>query len=93
MSLKRRGCVLGIALGGIAVTAWFVLCPTTSLASSLSVSARRYVATSGSDTSRDCINFVTPCRPVQHVVDVAQSGNEIRSSQWNISGYNSTASI
>ncbi|RMF30012.1 MAG: hypothetical protein D6759_12780, partial [Chloroflexi bacterium] len=38
----------------------------------------RYVATTGSDTGNDCTNPANPCRTIQHAVDVAEAGDEIR---------------
>ncbi len=38
----------------------------------------RYVAPIGSDPSNTCANSSTPCRTVQHAVDEAQPGDEIR---------------
>jgi hypothetical protein len=38
----------------------------------------RYVATTGSDTDNDCADPGNPCRTVQHAVDVADTGDEIR---------------
>jgi hypothetical protein len=38
----------------------------------------RYVAPSGSDASNICTASITPCQTIQHAVDVAHSGDEIR---------------
>ena len=38
----------------------------------------RYVATTGSDAGNDCTNQGSPCRTVQHAVDVADSGDTIK---------------
>jgi hypothetical protein len=38
----------------------------------------RYVASTGSDLSNDCTNSDTPCETIQHAVDQAQPGDEIR---------------
>jgi hypothetical protein len=38
----------------------------------------RYVGTTGSDASNDCTNPGNPCATLQHAIDVAQTGDEIR---------------
>ena len=38
----------------------------------------RFVATSGNDSNNDCTDSATPCRAIQHAVDVAADGDEIR---------------
>jgi hypothetical protein len=38
----------------------------------------RYVGTTGSDASNDCTNPGNPCATLQHAIDVAQPGDEIR---------------
>jgi hypothetical protein len=40
--------------------------------------ADRYVAVSGSDTSNDCTNSVSPCATIDHAVDGASSGDTIK---------------
>jgi hypothetical protein len=42
------------------------------------VGVARYVSTIGSDTANDCASTATPCRTVQHSVDMANDGDEIR---------------
>ncbi len=41
-------------------------------------SSTRYVAMSGSDSGNNCLNSDAPCATVQHAVDEAQPGHEIR---------------
>jgi len=40
--------------------------------------ADRYVAVSGSDTSNDCTNSVSPCATIDHAVDEAGDGDTIK---------------
>jgi hypothetical protein len=48
-------------------------------ASSLAYAASpRYVASNGSDNSNDCTDSANPCATIQHAVDVAAPGDEIK---------------
>lgn len=38
----------------------------------------RYVSTAGSDPGNDCLSSSTPCRTIQHAVDVACDGNVVQ---------------
>jgi hypothetical protein len=40
----------------------------------------RYVAPVGNDSGNDCSNSGTPCATIQHAVDVADAGDEIRAA-------------
>lgn len=46
----------------------------------------RYVATTGSDTGNDCSSSAAPCATLQHAVDTAVSGDEIRVAGGTYSG-------
>jgi PKD repeat protein len=46
----------------------------------------RYVATSGSDTGNTCLNSASPCATIQHAVDVAVTGNEVRVATGTYTG-------
>ncbi len=45
------------------------------------VSGVRYVTTGGSNTDNNCLQSWTPCRTIQHAVDQALAGDEIRVAQ------------
>ena len=49
----------------------------------------RYVATTGSDATNDCTNPITPCVTIQHAVDQADSGDEVRVAAGTYTGTNS----
>ena len=51
----------------------------------------RYVATSGSDTGNTCLDWNAPCRTIQHAVDQAASGEEIRVAAGTYAGRKSFA--
>ena len=73
---------LALALGGSLLGALLLLVGAThsqvvALARG-ATPAVRYVASSGNDAGNDCANSSAPCATVQHAVDVADSGDEIR---------------
>src|SRR2546427_8724373 len=41
------------------------------------VAADRYVATTGSDLSNNCMSLITPCMTIQHAIDVASPNDTI----------------
>ena len=47
-----------------------------------------YVAATGSDEGNDCTNHANPCASVQHAVDVAKPGDEIRVAAGIFNGVN-----
>jgi hypothetical protein len=53
----------------------------------------RYVALDGSDLSNTCVYSSTPCRTVQHAVDQAHSGDEVRVVTGVYTGVQARASI
>jgi CSLREA domain-containing protein len=53
---------------------------------SLLTSSPRYVSPLGDDTANACTNSSSPCRTVQHAIDVAQDGDEIRVAQGIYTG-------
>ncbi len=64
----------------------FLITPITSVQANPIV---RYVATSGIDTSNDCAATSNPCATIQHAVDVAQPGDEIRVAKGTYTGVSS----
>ncbi|HEY74696.1 MAG TPA: DUF1565 domain-containing protein [Thermoflexia bacterium] len=78
MDGKRR-LALGTA-GGLALLvlgAVFLLLSTPAIAAS----ATRYVATTGEDSSNDCLDSGAPCATIQRAVSQANAGDEIRVAQ------------
>ncbi len=72
-----------MALGGIVGLVAALLAPgmwgsRVSTAHAQGSGTVRYVAITGNDASNDCTNAGNPCRTIQHAVDVAQPGDEIR---------------
>lgn len=53
----------------------------------------RYVAPTGSDPSNTCANSSTPCKTVQHAVDEAQPGDEVRVATGVYTGVQARAGI
>lgn len=51
-----------------------------------SFATRYYVAATGSDGGNPCTNSATPCATVQHAVDVADAGGEIRIAAGTYAG-------
>ena len=51
----------------------------------------RYVSPTGNDTSNVCINSGSPCRAIQHVIDVSQDGDEVHVAQGSYTGTMSTS--
>jgi hypothetical protein len=61
---------IALALAGVIAMFWLAGGSSPARASL----ASRYVATTGSDTSNSCTNSGSPCRTIQHAVDVADAG-------------------
>jgi uncharacterized repeat protein (TIGR01451 family) len=75
-----------LSLAGVVALLWLLSCsPKVVLAQAGSGIIR--VATSGSD-SPGCGSQATPCRSVQHAVDIAASGDEIRVASGVYTGVN-----
>jgi len=73
---KRLSFTLLTTLAGVALA---VLTLRLSAASPVgATSSIRYVATTGGDSSNNCTSPSTPCKTIQHAIDVATSGDEIR---------------
>jgi hypothetical protein len=53
----------------------------------------RYVASTGNDSSNACANSSTPCKTVQHAVDQAQPGDDIRVATGVYTGVQARAGI
>jgi parallel beta-helix repeat protein len=64
---------VALALAGVAVLVGLMGEPAVAQASV----GIRYVATTGNDTFNSCTNGNSPCRTVQHAVDVAKPGDAI----------------
>jgi len=64
---------VALALAGVVVLLWLVGGPAAAQAGP----GTRYVATTGNDTFNHCTNSGSPCRTVQHAVDVANPGDAI----------------
>jgi parallel beta-helix repeat protein len=64
---------IALALAGVIALLWLADMPSTARASL----ANRYVAVIGNDTSNSCTNSGTPCRTIQHAVDVADPGDSV----------------
>ena len=77
----KRGVPLAVGLAMLALVVFF--------GGVLSVGADgtvRYVATTGNDASNDCTDSNTPCATVQHAVDAADEGDEIRVAAGTYTG-------
>jgi len=66
-------CSIALALAGVIALLWLADMPSTARASLVS----RYVAVTGNDTSNSCTLPSSPCRTIQHAVDVADGGDSI----------------
>ena len=64
---------VALALAGVAVLVGLVGGSAVAVASA----GTRFVATTGNDTFNSCTNGSSPCRTVQHAVDVAKAGDAI----------------
>ncbi len=53
----------------------------------------RYVAANGVDNGNDCASSASPCGTVQHAVDVAASGEEIKVAAGNYTGVSARSGI
>jgi hypothetical protein len=67
-------------------TATLTLTPTPTPTPTSPVTGIRYVATTGDDTGNACTESISPCRTIQHGVDQAQPGEEIRVAAGTYSG-------
>ena len=73
---------LGLAAAG-ALLIGLLLLLNGGLRTAHAASNTRYVATTGDDTSNDCLDSSRPCATIQHAVDQAAAGDEIRVAQGN----------
>lgn len=74
---KFKFIVFSLAASGLLLVGMFLLlkgAPQTAYATT----GTRYVAMNGSDTSNTCTDSSTPCATIQHAVDQASTGEEIR---------------
>src|SRR5438552_2690684 len=85
MSNSKRIIRLALPIAGGFIVAALLLTllgalSTTVQAASLSAetSSVRYVAPAGSDAANNCAASGLPCQSLQHALDVAQAGDEIR---------------
>ncbi len=76
---RKRGVILGTAGGLALLTLGAVLLLLSTPASA--ATGTRYVATTGTDGSNDCLDSDDPCATIQHAVDQASAGDEIRVAQ------------
>jgi hypothetical protein len=67
-------------------TATLTPTPTPTITPTSPVTGIRYVAPTGNDTDNACTNSSVPCRTIQHGVDQAQPGEEIRVAAGTYSG-------
>jgi hypothetical protein len=49
-----------------------------SVPTSIANAAIRYVDTGGDDSNNDCLDISSPCATIQHAIDVANAGDEVR---------------
>ena len=64
---------IALALAGVIALLWLADMPSPARASL----ANRYVAATGNDASNSCTLPSSPCRTIQHAVDVADAGDSI----------------
>jgi parallel beta-helix repeat protein len=64
---------IALALVGVIALLWLADMPSPARASL----ANRYVAVTGNDASNNCTNSGSPCRTIQHAVDVADAGDTV----------------
>jgi hypothetical protein len=76
-------CALGVVCALVLLAVLFVQVGAASSAPnhSLALSATRYVAKTGHDSTNSCLNLNQPCLTVQHAIDVAQPGDMILIAQ------------
>lgn len=80
MNVKTKRVLISLVLGvtlliGLLLAMGATRSPEVALAQG---STARYVAMTGNDSGNDCTNSSTPCATIQHAVDVADAGEEIR---------------
>ena len=88
MRIRRVALSAIVALGLAFGLLWLLdaTAPATDVAHASP--SNRYVATTGSDTSNDCTDTLTPCATIQHAVDQATPDDEIRVAAGTYTGTN-----
>jgi len=91
MNFRKLAPALALGVGAVLALVWLmsVSPPTPVQASTLSETTvtYRYVSSvTGDDAGNDCTTPSNPCRTIQHAVDQADEGDEIRIATYDVRG-------
>lgn len=84
--IVRLATALAFGLGLCAASVSALSTSTVDVPAAVAAGLVLYVASGGSDTANDCTVSASPCATIQHAVDQADSGAEIRVATGNYAG-------